>query len=254
MNDIRAEIEQNFQKMTDEKTLSVQQMIENNIYQAVQNSSQEIGQILENRIEELDKKIQAEAIGRQEEIRKIIEEMHRQIATRIATDVEQKTQELEKLAHAADQRSQEAITLIQSTNNTAQQAINQLQAVYSSNSWRITAPLRKLKETFKFILKRSLIWLMALVLKNSTLTDLLIILISRYPKLLAHLRLFAINYGLVKKINKKINNELPNVKNKIFNIDNIGADITNKLTPKALEIYIELKNGIEERKSYAHRD
>ena len=250
VNDIRAEIEQNFQKMTDEKTLSVQQMIENNIYQAVQNSSQEIGQILENRIEELDKKIQAEAIGRQEEIRKIIEEMHRQIATRIATDVEQKTQELEKLAHAVDQRSQEAITLIQSANNTAQQAINQLQAVYSSNSWRITAHLRLLKMTIKAVLnfifkllKKAIKPIFVLGMKsiysNLFTKNIALKLLNKAPRAKQHLTLLALRNNIIQ-ISETTDIVIQAMRQKL-EITAEEIEMLKNISPIARLIYVDLK-------------
>ena len=173
------------------------------------------------------------------------------LANRYDQQAESRAQQVEAIAQQAESRAQQAETKAQQAESKAEQAeskaaeaqrhahqINvQLNAVYSSHSWRITAPLR---------------WTV------SALRGLSPSAMKAYAKtLLRHAARYVIARPRLRNAALALLDRLPSVKSRLSRI--LSGDATPQvaaahvptdlahLTPRARQIYVDLKAAIEHR-------
>jgi len=149
----------------------------------------------------------------------------------------------------------------------------ELQSVYASKSWRITWPLRKTMQTVKLLLvlpmrtarwslhlakrvvKPPLVWATRKTLSNPRLKARASHLLVKYPRLKQQLRWLAIRWGLLNSWGKVSDSTYPFGPGSVRE-SNIGiayrAGIREKsmenLSPRAAQIFAELKSAIEASK------
>ena len=146
----------------------------------------------------------------------------------------------------------------------------ELQSIYNSRFWRLTWPLRKamqgLKAMFQFLAgliqlpKKAARWLVSkaitYILRRDRLKHRARQYLYRHPKLEAHLRAFARSRGLIPGFmpapqhsdGSTIQAGDEQGDSQLSSVDSTNnADLLSTLTPRARQIYKELKTAIEQR-------
>jgi FkbM family methyltransferase len=139
------------------------------------------------------------------------------------------------------------------------------QSIYTSTFWRITWPLRKTMQIAKWslalpvrIMKWAIrllkpmirplaIWFMSKILNNPNIKDPALNILSKYPELKQHLRLFAIRSGLIAgDVASTIGVGSDSQKAvKTAYSPNMQEQPINHLSPRAARIYHHLKKAVE---------
>jgi FkbM family methyltransferase len=154
-----------------------------------------------------------------------------------AQQAEAKAQQAEAKAQQAEAKAQQAEAKAQQAEAASTQALMQLQAVYTSTSWRITAPLRGLAgQAFKLSPQR---------------------LKPQIKLLLRHAALYVYRRPRLRNAAFAVLNRFPTLKRRLVSlITSTPVPTTNQqngpaelaqLTPRARQIYADLKAAIEAR-------
>jgi FkbM family methyltransferase len=180
---------------------------------------------------------QAEAKAQQAEAKAQQAEAKAQQAEAKAQQAEAKAQQAEAKAQQAEAKAQQAEAKAQQAEAASTQALMQLQAVYTSTSWRITAPLRGLAgQAFKLSPQR---------------------LKPQIKLLLRHAALYVYRRPRLRNAAFAVLNRFPTLKRRLVSlITSTPVPTTNQqngpaelaqLTPRARQIYADLKAAIEAR-------
>jgi chemotaxis protein histidine kinase CheA len=180
---------------------------------------------------------QAEAKAQQAEAKAQQAEAKAQQAEAKAQQAEAKAQQAEAKAQQAEAKAQQAEAKAQQAEAASTQALMQLQAVYTSTSWRITAPLRGLAgQAFKLSPQR---------------------LKPQIKLLLRHAALYVHRRPRLRNTAFAVLNRFPTLKQRLVSlITSTPVPTTNQqngpaelaqLTPRARQIYADLKAAIEAR-------
>jgi FkbM family methyltransferase len=171
------------------------------------------------------------------ETRSVQAEAKAQQAEAKAQQAEAKAQQAEAKAQQAEAKAQQAEAKAQQAEAASTQALMLLQAVYTSTSWRITAPLRGLAgQAFKLSPQR---------------------LKPQIKLLLRHAALYVYRRPRLRNAAFAVLNRFPTLKRRLVSlITSTPVPTTNQqngpaelaqLTPRARQIYADLKAAIEAR-------
>jgi len=148
------------------------------------------------------------------------------------------------------------------------------QIIYASKFWSITWPLRKIMQIVKegltlftrimkwiirlpkHMIKLLMAWGMRRILNDSELTNCALNILTNYPLLKQHLRLFAMRSGLIT--DRNMMSLASHSSGSDFDSQNIVADVhslnmqeesIDSLSPRAAHIYVGLKRAVDSRKN-----
>ncbi len=170
-----------------------------------------------------------------------------------AQEANSKAQEAEVRAGQAEAKAQEANSKAQEAEVRAGQAQSALAAIYNSRSWRITAPLRWAGNIARWFVRGSIAWL--------TFAP------GSRPRRILRRMLISIQSGLydrplLKAVVARMLSLFPQIDQRLRLIGNPrfsehldtsfstedGIEDINNLTPRARQIYLDLKASIEQRR------
>jgi FkbM family methyltransferase len=195
----------------------------------------------EAKVKEVEQRAsQAEARARQAEERAVQAEARAEQAKASAQQAQQRAAQVEAHAQEAEIKAWQA-------DERAAQAMATLHAVFSSRSWRVTRPLRRLANTARLLrekAKRLLKRLVAPLLVRSIrfaksrpwLKNVAFRWLIKHPRLESRLRKFAAARGLIGAKTSNLSALAPSM---------TTAPELTELSPRAREIYSQLKAAIE---------
>ncbi len=182
-------------------------------------------------------------------------------AQNLAKAAETIAQKAEDTAIHAESKAQHAQMLAEAAQAQAHQFHAQLNAVYNSYSWRVTWPLRKTVDIARWSVNlpmRLIKWmirlpgnlvarLMSFAIKRESLRVKLLERVNKHPWLKARLTSIGQNRGVLPEDNFPENeNTLLVSQNYNQSFNEQEADLEN-MTPRARQIYHDLKKAIEQR-------
>jgi hypothetical protein len=167
-------------------------------------------------------------------------------AETLALQAEKKAQEAKTHASAAESKAQEAKTHASAAESKAQEAENALNVIYSSHSWRITSPLRRLGIGLRRVRHPLRTLKKAYKAQSIHLEHRLITFFNRRPILRRKVARVAKKLGIYNKMrNHYFRSQIsPQWQPQVFDYP---TDSAEELTPRAREIYRDLLAALEKR-------
>lgn len=153
-------------------------------------------------------------------------------------------------SQAAETLAVNAETYVRRTKNGDTEAFNRLQSVYTSWSWRITWPLRKLLDFIKWacsipvsVARFITIKAMAFAIKRERLRSELLAWVNDYPRIKTHLFALGQERGLFQKPTAQFERTDQSMQDR--GDDAINIDF---LTTRERKIYEDLKKAVEQHR------
>jgi FkbM family methyltransferase len=207
----------------------------------------------EARVQEAETKAQqAEEWAAQAEANAQLAQQRASQAEKWASQAEAREHQAQQRADQAEARARESETFARQTEERAAQAEGTLRAVFSSHSWRVTEPLRRVGVTARLLrqkAKRLLKGLVGPLLVRAArfaksrpwLKDAVLRGIGKVPRLESRLRRFATARGLVRTSFDNTLNGAPHSPSMTAPQGHMD------LSPRAREIYFQLKAALEQK-------
>ncbi|MBN2689399.1 MAG: hypothetical protein JXR42_02175, partial [Gammaproteobacteria bacterium] len=214
------------------------------------------------------KSIQLALVNQQQETEKLQQELNASLGN--AHNWYLKAQEFETNLHSTNQQLADSLSNAHHWYLAASLHIERVEAMEKTISWKITKPLRLLKKwtitivkspwlLIKSMAKAVLNPLMRFVLNRPSLKDKLLNKIKKFPSLFNRLKLFAQNQNLIfgyqqiiteQKLNQAMELELQQSVQRVdANSPLSMQEELTQLSPRAKQIYTQLKQAIENQKN-----